>query len=714
MSDDVQRPPSELQRLAIDTVRVLSMDAVQAAKSGHPGTPMALAPLGYVTWMEHLRHNPANPDWMNRDRFVLSIGHASMLLYSLLHLTGYNLALDDIRAFRQWGSKTPGHPEFRHTAGVETTTGPLGAGVSNSVGMAMAERWLANHYNRPGHEVIDHRTYAFCSDGDLMEGISHEAGAIAGRHKLGKLIWVFDDNHITIDGDTSLSTATDQLARFEAYGWHVQQVDGGEDLSAIGRALRAAEDEVDRPSLIGLRTTIGYGSPNMAGSEKTHGAPLGEDEILATKRNLGYPSEEPFFVAPEAAEHWASAKVRGATLEAEWSDRWTGYASAFPELAAELKRVMAGGLAEGWEQAIPTLTDLEKPEATRASSGRIIQDAATVVPNLVGGSADLAGSNKTTIKSDEFFLPESPTGRNVHFGIREHAMGGILNGMALHGGIRPYGGTFLIFSDYMRPAIRLAGLMGLPVTYVFTHDSIGLGEDGPTHQPIEQLLGLRSIPNVMDLRPCDAAETAEAWKASLARTSGPAFLSLTRQSVPVLDRTTLAPAGGLARGGYVLQEARSGEPDVILIASGSEVSLALEAAAALGDDGISARVVSLPSWYLFSQQDPAYRDTVLPKGVTARVSVEAGSTLGWERWIGQHGVAVGIDHFGASAPSPVLFEKFGVTTENVVAAAKTALTRAGINGQGSTARSAASRVTNGASDSTQRGASGLGGAAAHP
>ncbi len=711
MSDDTPQTASDLQRLAIDTIRVLSMDAVQAANSGHPGTPMALAPLGYVTWLEHLKHNPANPDWMDRDRFVLSIGHASMLLYSLLYLTGYGLSLDDIREFRQWGSKTPGHPEFRHTAGVETTTGPLGAGVSNSVGMAMAERWLGARYNRPGHQIIDHRTYAFCSDGDLMEGISHEAAAMAGHHRLGKLIWVFDDNHITIEGDTSLSTSTDQLGRFEAYGWHVQQVDGGEDLATIGAALAAAEAETERPSLIGLRTTIGFGSPNMAGSEKTHGAPLGADEIAATKRNLGYPSEEPFYVDPSALEHWRTAAgARGKTLEDDWNERWERYEADHPELAKELLATMAGTLESGWEDAIPSFASLEKPEATRASSGRVLQAVSNVVPNLLGGSADLAGSNKTIIKDSDSFLPESPSGQNLHFGIREHAMGGIMNGMALHGGIRPYGGTFLIFSDYMRPSIRLAGLMGLPVTYVLTHDSIGLGEDGPTHQPIEQLLGLRSIPNVMDLRPCDAAETAEAWKSCINRTDGPAFLSLTRQSVPILDRSVMAPASGLQRGGYVLQEAAGGTPDLILIASGSEVGIALDAAAQLVADGIATRVVSMPSWHLFQAQDPAYRETVLPASVTARVSVEAGVTLGWERWVGPHGVSVGIDHFGASAPSEVLYEKFGVTARGVVAAARDSLGRAGYGD--SNGRPGRRREESDALGTRALGSSDLGGSAA--
>lgn len=689
------------------------MDAVQAANSGHPGTPMALAPLGYQTWMNHLKHNPSNPDWLDRDRFVLSIGHASMLLYSLLYLTGYDVSLDDIKDFRQWGSKTPGHPEFRHTAGVETTTGPLGQGVANSVGMAMAERWLAARYNRPGHEIINHRTYTFCSDGDLMEGISHEAGALAGHHRLGKLIWVFDDNHITIDGDTDLSTSTDQLKRFESYGWHVQQIDGGEDLEAIGAALRAAEAETDRPSLIGLRTTIGFGSPNMAGSEKTHGAPLGADEIAATKRNLGYPSEEPFHVDAAALAHWRTASDRGARLEEEWNGRWAHYAEAHPELAAELQAIMAGGLPEGWQDALPRFDDVAKAEATRATSGKVLQAVSAAVPNMIGGSADLAGSNKTTINDADVFQPTTPSGRNLHYGIREHAMGGIMNGMALHGGIRPFGGTFLIFSDYMRPSIRLAGLMGLPVAYVFTHDSIGLGEDGPTHQPIEQLLGLRSIPNVMDLRPCDAAETSCAWEQCLERSDGPAFLSLTRQSVPILDRTALAPASGLARGAYVLREAEAGEPDVILIATGSEVSIALEAADVLTAEGHAVRVVSMPSWHLFEAQDPGYREATLPSSVRARVSVEAGTTLGWERWIGADGVAVGIDHFGASAPSDVLYQMFGVTTERVVDAARRSLGKAGFNGSNGN-REGHSRSDDGSLGGSHRSAADLGGAAASP
>ncbi len=663
------------QKLAIDAVRVLSMDAVQKAHSGHPGTPMALAPAGYVLFQRHLRHNPANPGWWDRDRFVLSVGHASMLLYSLLHLSGYEVSEEDIRNFRQWGSPTAGHPEHGHVPGVETTTGPLGQGVANSVGMAMAERWLAHRFNRPGHEVIDHRTWAFCSDGDLMEGISHEAAELAGHHELGKLVWVFDDNRITIEGDTDLATSIDMEKRFEAYGWHVVRVDDGNDLEAMDAAFTAAREEEERPTLVILRTVIGYGSPHMAGSEETHGAPLGEDEIDATKENLDYPSQEPFFVPEEAREEWSAVARRGERLEEAWDARFGVYKAEFPEAAAELERVLSGELPEGWDEEIPDLSSVEKAGATRAWSGKVLQGIAARVPELIGGSADLAGSNKTDIAGSDSFLPGTPGGRIFHFGIREHAMGSLMNGMTLHGGVRPFGGTFLIFSDYMRPAIRLAALMEQPVTYVFTHDSIGLGEDGPTHQPVEQLAALRAIPGLQDLRPADAAETEIAWRVAVERRDGPSFLSLTRQSVPILDRGgELASAEGLRRGGYVLVDGSGdGDPDVILLASGSEVGLALDARTRLEDEGVSTRVVSLPSWHLFQQQDQAWRDQVLPPAVTARVSVEAGSTMGWARWVGDRGRSVGLDHFGASAPAEVLFEKFGFTPERVVEAAREAL-----------------------------------------
>jgi len=664
------RPDARTVRLAIDAVRVLAMDAVQAANSGHPGTPMALAPAGYVLWLRHLRHSPRSPGWPDRDRFVLSCGHASMLQYALLHLTGYDLTLDDIRAFRQWGSHTAGHPEYGHTPGVETTTGPLGQGVANSVGMALAERWLAARFNRPGHAVVDHHTYVFCSDGDLQEGISHEAAELAGHQRLGKLIWLFDDNHITIDGSTDLTSSTDHLGRFESYGWHVQAVSDGNDVDGIDRAFRAAREEEGRPSFISLRTTIGWGSPNKAGTSEAHGAALGVEEVRLTKEALGYPSQEPFFVPEEARELWAAAVPRGDGLEAEWAQKMEAYRSAHPALADELERSLSGLLPENWEEAIHGFTPSGKPEATRSTSGRVIQALGKAIPNLVGGSADLAGSNKTDIDGGGSLLRGSPTGRNFHFGVREHSMGGILNGIALHRGLQAFGGTFLIFSDYMRPAIRLAALMRLPVRYAFTHDSIGLGEDGPTHQPVEHMMALRAIPNLMDLRPADGMETAEAWRLALERTDGPAFLALTRQNLPQLDRARAAAASDVRRGGYILREAASGAPRVILLASGSEVYLAVEAAGALEADGIPTRVVSLMSWYLFTRQDAAYRERVLPGHLTARVSIEAGLTTGWERWVGPAGRSVGIDHFGASAPSERLFQEYGITAAAVVAAAR--------------------------------------------
>jgi transketolase len=693
---------NDLERLAIDAIRVLSMDAVQKANSGHPGTPMALAPAGYVLFHRHLRHDPRDPAWIDRDRFVLSVGHASMLLYSLLHLSGYDVSEEDIRNFRQWGSPTAGHPEHGHAPGVETTTGPLGQGVANSVGFALAERWLAARFNRPGHAIVDHHTYAFCSDGDVMEGVSHEAAAIAGHQKLGKLIWIFDDNRITIDGGTELSTSTDHARRFEAYGWQVARVDDGNDLDAIDRALTRAREETERPSFIVLRTTIAYGSPGKAGSSSAHGAPLGADEVEASKKNLGYPSLEPFHVENVAREHWAECVLRGAGLKRDWCARFDAYRSEHPELADELLRTMARALPDDWDAEIPDLSLATKPAATRAWSGKVIQGLAARMPNLIGGSADLAGSNKTDIDGADSLLPATPGGRNVHYGVREHAMGSVMNGMALHGGVRPFGGTFLIFSDYMRPAIRLASLMGQPVIYVFSHDSIGLGEDGPTHQPIEQLASLRAIPGLMDLRPGDGPETEVAWRVAIERTDGPTFLALSRQDVPVLARSAagdgragrsqadgsaegaagvsaeasadgpigeqngLASAAGLRRGGYVLAEASGGAPSAILLASGSELGVAVEARERLEAAGTPTRVVSLPSWYLFDRQERAYRDEVLPPSVAARVSIEAGSTFGWERWVASTGRSIGLDRFGASAPAEILFEQFGFTVDSVV------------------------------------------------
>jgi transketolase len=658
----------------IDAVRVLSMDAVQRANSGHPGTPMALAPAGYELFTRHLRHHPGNPYWHDRDRFVLSVGHASMLLYALLHLSGYELPLEEIEDFRQWGSLTPGHPEVRHTPGVETTTGPLGQGVANSVGMALAERWLAHRFNRPGFTVVDHHTWAFCSDGDLMEGISHEVAALAGHQMLGKLVWVFDDNQITIEGSTDLSSCTDQGRRFEGYGWHIVRVDDGNDLQALDQAFRSAREETERPTLIVMGTVIGYGSPAKAGTAAAHGAPLGQDEVAASKENLGYPSQDPFHVDPAARAEWSKVSQRGQNAEAEWNERFRAYRDAYPEEAAEFERMMGGELPADWDSEIPELADAA---ATRASSGKVLNAIATRVPELLGGSADLGGSNKTDITGGGDLLAEQPGGRVIHFVVREHGMGGIMNGMSLHGGLRPFGGTFLIFSDYMRPAIRLAALMRQPTIYVFTHDSIGLGEDGPTHQPVEQLMTLRAIPELMDLRPADGAETAEAWRMAMERRDGPSFLALTRQKVPALDRTVgpggLAGADGLRSGGYVLVDADDGEPRCVLIASGSEVQIALEARRALEADGVPTRVVSMPSWHLFRRQERSYREEVLPPGVTARVSVEAGITLGWDRWIGPGGRAVGLDRFGASAPWEDLYREFGITAERVAAEARAAL-----------------------------------------
>ena len=662
---------TDIKQQAVDAIRILSMDAVQQANSGHPGTPMALAPVGYVLFHKHLRHNPSDPLWLDRDRFVLSVGHASMLIYSLLHLSGYDLSEEDIRNFRQWGSPTAGHPEYGHAPGIETTTGPLGQGVANSVGLALAERWLAKRYNRPGHEVVDHFIYALCSDGDMMEGVSHEAAAIAGHQKLGKLIWIFDDNRITIDGGTELSSSTNQAKRFEAYGWHVTHVSDGNDLEEIDRAIIEAKRESERPSLIVVRTTIGYGSPGKAGTSAAHGAPLGQDEIIKTKENLGYPSLEPFHVENSTREHWAACLENGRKLQEDWQKRFSLYQEQAPDFAAEFLQVMSGELPEDWDENVPNLTAAENEDATRGWSGKVLQGVASGLPNLIGGSADLAGSNKTTINGVDNLLSSSPGGRNIHYGIREHAMASIMNGMALHGGIRPFGGTFLIFSDYMRPAIRLAALMGQSVIYVFTHDSIGLGEDGPTHQPVEQLAALRAVPNLCDLRPGDAAETEIAWRVAIERTEGPSFLALTRQKVVLLDRRgMLAGAEGLRRGGYVLAEAANGTPEVILIASGSELGIILEARERLEAEGTPTRVVSLPSWYLFGRQEKDYRDSVLPPEISKKVSVEAASTFGWTRWVGASGSSLGLDHFGASAPSDILFEKFGFTVEDVVEAAR--------------------------------------------
>ncbi len=667
---DISSPQSTaLDELCINTIRTLSMDAVQRANSGHPGTPMALAPLAYALWTRHLKHNPADPKWIDRDRFVLSAGHASMLLYSLLYLTGYDLSLQDLIDFRQWESRTPGHPEYGLTPGVETTTGPLGQGIANAVGMAMAEARLAALYNRPGHAVIDHHTYVICSDGDLMEGVASEAASIAGHLRLGKLICFWDDNSITIEGSTDLAFTEDVLGRFAAYGWHTLRVEDGNDLEAIDRAIEAAQRD-PRPSMIAVRTIIGYGSPNKAGSEEAHGAPLGEEEVRLTKENLGWETTEPFHVPDAALQHMRRQVERGRQAQQEWQARWDRFTAEHRDVAEELRAALERRLPAGWDEEIPTFSPADKPIATRAASGKVLNAIARRVPWLIGGSADLAGSNNTNLDGEASFTASDPTGRNLHFGVREHAMGSLMNGMTLHGGVRTYGGTFLIFSDYMRPPIRLAALMEQPVIYVFTHDSVGLGEDGPTHQPIEQLAALRAIPNLVDLRPADAAETAEAWKFIMEYQDGPAFLALTRQAVPHLDRNRFSGAEGLRRGAYVLAEAEGGAPRLIVIATGSEVALALEAREALQNEGIPTRVVSMPSWTLFERQSADYRETVLPRAVTARISIEAASPSGWHRWVGLDGHIIGISRFGASAPAKRVFQELGITAENIVATAR--------------------------------------------
>jgi transketolase len=642
------------------------MDAVEAAQSGHPGTPMALAPAAYILWHRFLRHNPRNPQWADRDRFVLSCGHASMLLYALLHLTGYDVSLDDIKAFRQWGSKTPGHPERGHTPGVETTTGPLGQGVANAVGMAIAERLMAEHFNRPGHRIVDHRTWAFASDGDLMEGVASEAASIAGHLRLAKLTLVYDDNHITIDGDTALTFSEDVQRRFEAYGWHVIRVSDGNDLAAISVALDAARQESARPTLVVLRTHIADPAPTKRDTAEAHGAPLGAEEVRRTKQIIGWPEEPKFFIPDDALSHWRESVNRGLALEADWNARVAAYSAANPEAAAELRQWLSGALPEGWDRELSALAPSTGSLATRQASGLALQAIATAVPNLVGGSADLGGSTGTTLKQGGTFGPAT-SGRTFHWGVREHGMAACLNGIAAHGGLRGFGSTFLVFSDYMKPAIRLAAIMKLPVVLIGTHDSIGLGEDGPTHQPVEHLAMLRAIPNVVVLRPADATETVEAWRVAMERTDGPTVLVLTRQKVPVLDREVLAHAGGLAQGAYVLLDPPGGNPQAILIASGSEVHVALGAARALAADRVRVRVVSMPSWELFVRQPEQYRDNVLPPAVRVRVGIEAGSAFGWERWTTDDGAMVAMTGFGASAPADRLFEEFNFTADRAAA-----------------------------------------------
>ncbi len=659
----------DLSKTAINTIRFLSADTVQRANSGHPGLPMGAAALAYTIWTRHLRHNPHNPCWINRDRFVLSGGHGGTLLYSLLHLTGYDLPLDEMKRYRQWGSMTPGHPECNMTPGVETTTGPLGQGFAIGVGMAIAEAHLAALFNQNGHKIIDHYVYAIVTDGDLMEGISHEAASLAGHLGLGKLIYLYDDNHITIEGTTEITFTEDRAARFKAYGWHVLKVDDGNDIEAIDAAIREAKND-PRPSLIMCRTIIGYGMPHKQNTPQAHGEPPGIEELQAAKKNLGWPLEPSFYIPEDVLIHFRKAVEKGAQAEKEWDQNLITYSSQYPQLANELLRIMRGDLPEDWQKSISTFPEDEKGIATRISSGKVMNEIAQKVPELMGGSADLAPSNKTWLDGFQDFQADTPSGRNLHFGIREHAMGAIVNGLALHGGIIPYGATYLVFSDYMRAAVRISALSHIPSIWIYTHDSIGVGEDGPTHQPIEQIASLRAMPGLLVIRPADANEVAEAWKVILTHRHQPAALILSRQSTPTLSRDSFAPASGLERGAYVLKDFGKGRLRLILMASGTEVNLVVKAGIQLAKEGVRVRIVSFPSWELFNAQDKTYRDTVLPPGVKARLAVEAGVSQGWEKWVGDHGSIIAMDQFGASAPGPVLFEKFGFTVENVIARAR--------------------------------------------
>lgn len=672
-------PPSamaedtDLATRTINTLRFLAVDAVQRANSGHPGLPMGAASMAYVAWRHHMTQDPSHPSWPDRDRFILSAGHGSMLLYGLLHLSGYRISLDDIKQFRQWGSKTPGHPEFDLQCGIETTTGPLGQGFANGVGMAIAERWLGARFNRPGYDVVDHHTFAIVSDGDLMEGVSHEAASLAGHLGLGKMIYMYDDNRITIDGSTDLSYSDDVKKRFESYGWQVIQVDDGNDRDAIDHAIVRGKSASDRPTLIIVKTHIGYGSPNKQDTSSAHGAPLGEEEVRLTKEALGWPTDQSFFVPDDVRSHMRKIIEIGSSAREMWEEMMSGYSAEHPELAGEWIRFMNGDLDEGWDGNLPVF-ESGTAMATRSASGKLLHAVDTSIPNLLGGSADLAGSTNTYLESRGDFSNTHPGGGNIHFGVREHAMASIANGMLLHGGIRPYCATFLIFSDYMRPAIRLGALMGLPVTYVFTHDSIGLGEDGPTHQPIEHLMALRAIPNVTVIRPAEGNETIDAWKAALQAKDGPVLLILTRQKLTNREASESGTVTGVSRGAYVLKDV-DGTADLILIATGSEVQLALDAGAELSTEGIAVRVVSMPSWELFEQQADAYREEVLPSEITARLSIEAGVTTGWERYVGSEGAMIGMTGFGASAPAGVLFEQFGFSADRVTEEARKLLRR---------------------------------------
>ena len=657
---------NSLDQLCINTIRTLAMDGVQKAKSGHPGMPMGMAPVAFVLWTKHLNHNPANMHWQNRDRFVLSGGHGSMLLYSLLHLTGYNVTLDDLKSFRQLGSKTPGHPEFGHTDGVEVTTGPLGQGFTNGIGMAIAQKYLAARYNKPGFKVVEYRIYATLGDGDLMEGITSEAASLAGHLKLDNLIYFYDDNHISIDGPTEIAFTEDRAKRFEAYGWFVQKVKDGNNLNAIDQAIQRAKKEKGRPSIIMVRTHIGFGSPNKHDTAEAHGSPLGDAEIKLTKEFYGWDPEKQFFIPEKAFTRFRKAMDIGKKKESKWNEKFSEYKKKFPDLAGELENIRNGNFGDEWKKALPVFTDAM---ATREASGKTLNAIAPFLPSMIGGSADLAPSNNTFVKSMGEFQPENFGGRYLRYGVREHAMGGIMNGLAVTDGIIPYGGTFFVFSDYMRGSIRLASIMKIRPIYVFTHDSIGVGEDGPTHEPVEQLAALRCMPNIISLRPSDANETVAAWKFAIEHKTGPVALLLTRQKLPTIDRTKYPSADNLVQGAYILIE-NSPAPDLILIGTGSELQLALGAYEQLVKEGVKARVVSMPSWELFEQQSKEYRDSVLPPNIKKRIAVEAAVSMGWEKYVGDNGRIIGMKSFGASAPVDAIFKHFGFTVENVVKTAK--------------------------------------------
>ncbi|HWP81727.1 MAG TPA: transketolase [Bacteroidota bacterium] len=667
-------PPSPLDQLCINTIRTLSIDAVQKAKSGHPGMPMGAAPMAYVLWTRYLKHNPANPKWHNRDRFVLSAGHGCMLLYSLLHLTGYDLSLDEIKNFRQWGSKTPGHPESHLTPGVETTTGPLGQGFANGVGMAIAQKYLAARYNKPGFNVVDYRIYAIVSDGDLMEGVASEAASLAGHLKLDNLIYLYDDNKISIDGSTDLAFTEDRGKRFEAYGWHVQKVEDGNDIDAIDKAIEQAISTPGKPHLIQVRTHIGYGSPNKQDTADAHGSPLGEEEVKLTKNNLGWDPEKHFYIPEDVLKHFRTAIEKGKMAESKWNSLFAEYKKELPDLAAELERARHGDFGEEWKRALPSFGAETGAMATREASGKVLAAIVPHLPTLIGGSADLTPSNNTFVKGMGEFQPGNYGGRYLRFGVREHAMGSIMNGIALTDGMIPYGGTFLLFSEYMRPPIRLASIMHVRPIFVYTHDSIGLGEDGPTHQPIEQLAALRTIPNITVIRPADANEVSIAWKVAIEHRGGPVLLALTRQKVPTIDRTRYAKADGLEKGAYVLAE-NSTQPEIILIGTGSEVQHVIAAYEQLTKENVKARVVSMPSWELFERQPKEYREHVFQPSVKKRLAVEAAVPMGWCKYVGDYGEVIGITKFGASAPFEILMKEYGFTTQNILTKARELLAR---------------------------------------